>query len=64
MQAKFYKKSVLLIAFNRRYVNILSNQIIFIGLRSSKNYYKRPGGGLGIWEGSLGFEFFAWLDVC
>ncbi len=29
-----------------------SNQIIFIGLRSSKDYYKRPGGGVGIWEGS------------
>ncbi len=36
-----------------------SNQIIFIGLRSSKDYYKRPGGGVGIWEGSLGCEFFA-----
>ncbi len=31
-----------------------SNQLIFIGLRSSKHYYKRPGGSLGIWEGSLG----------
>ncbi len=29
-----------------------SNKIIFIGLRSSKNYYKRPEGGVGIWEGS------------
>ncbi len=36
---------------------IKSNQIIFIGLRSSKYYYKRPGGGVGIWEGSLGCEF-------
>ncbi len=36
---------------------IKSNQIIFIGLRSSKGYYKRPGGGVGIWEGSLGHEF-------
>ncbi len=26
----------------------------FVGLRSSKDYYKRPGGGVGIWEGSLG----------
>ncbi len=34
-----------------------SNQIIFIGLRSSKDYYTRPGGGVGIWEGSLGCEF-------
>ncbi len=33
------------------------NQIIFIGLRSSKDYYKRPGGSVGIWEGSLGCEF-------
>ncbi len=41
-----------------------SNQLIFIGLRSSKNYYKRPGSGVGIWEGSLGCEFFAWVDVC
>ncbi len=59
-------------AFERETVNIgpdliamaISNQIIFIGLRSSKNYYKRPGGGVGIWEGSLGCEFFAWVDVC
>ncbi len=29
----------------------------FIGLWSSKDYYKRPGGGVGIWEGSLGCEF-------
>ncbi len=35
----------------------ISNQIIFIGLRSSKDYYIRPGGGVGIWEGSLGCEF-------
>ncbi len=34
-----------------------TDQIIFIGLRSSKDYYKRPGGGVGIWEGSLGCEF-------
>ncbi len=32
----------------------VSNQIksFFIGLRSSKDYYKRPGGSVGIWEGS------------
>ncbi len=36
---------------------IKSNQIIFIGLRSSKEYYKRPGGGVGIWDGLLGHEF-------
>ncbi len=34
-----------------------TDQIIFIGLRSSKDYYKRPGGGVGIWEGSLGCGF-------
>ncbi len=34
-----------------------SNQIIFIGLRSSKDYYKRPGGGVDVWEGSLGCAF-------
>ncbi len=34
-----------------------SNQIIFIGLRSSKDHYKLPGGGVGIWEVSLGCEF-------
>ncbi len=28
-------------------MEIKSNQIIFIGLRSSKDYYKRPGGGMG-----------------
>ncbi len=38
-------------------VNFKSNQIIFIGLWSSKDYYKRPGGGVGIWDGSLGCEF-------
>ncbi len=42
----------------------LSNQIIFIGLRSSKDYYKRPGGGVGIWEGLLGCEFLlGWMCV-
>ncbi len=34
-----------------------SKQIIFIGPRSSKDYYKRPGGGVGILERSLGCEF-------
>ncbi len=29
-------------------------QVIFIGLRSSKDYYKQPGGGVGILEWSLG----------
>ncbi len=32
-----------------------SSQIILIGLRNSKDYYKRPGGGM--WEGSFGCEF-------
>ncbi len=35
-----------------------SNQTFFLGLGSLKNYYTRPGGGVGIWEGSLGCEFF------
>ncbi len=34
-----------------------SNHIIFIGLWSSKDYYKRPGDGVGLWERSLGCEF-------
>ncbi len=38
-----------------------SNQIIFIVLRSNKDYYKRPGGGVGIWEGSLGCAFLRLL---
>ncbi len=39
-----------------------SNEIIFIGLRSSKDYYKRPGSGVGIWEGSLGCEYLrGWM---
>ncbi len=33
-----------------------SNQIVFIGLRSSNDYNKRPGGGVRIWEGSFGCE--------
>ncbi len=36
---------------------IKSNQIIFIGLRSSQDYCKRPVGDVGIWEGSLVCEF-------
>ncbi len=36
---------------------IETNQIIFLGLRIGKDYYKRPGAGVGIWEGSLGCEF-------
>ncbi len=34
-----------------------SNQVIFICLRSSKDYYKQPGGGVSMWEGSFGCEF-------
>ncbi len=41
---------------NRRSYGIIKSNH-FIGLRSSKDYYKRPGGGVGIWEGSLGCEF-------
>ncbi len=33
-----------------------SNQIVFIGLRSSKYYYNRPGGGVGIWS-----LFYKWI---
>ncbi len=41
-----------------------SNQIIFIGLRGSKDYYKRPGGGCGgIWEGHLGVRFLR-VSMC
>ncbi len=39
-----------------------SNQIILIGLRSSNDYCKRPG-GVGIWEGSLGCAFLCW-SIC
>ncbi len=34
-----------------------SNQINFIGIWSSKDYYKRPRGGMGIREGLFGCEF-------
>ncbi len=35
-----------------------SNQITFIGLRSSKDYYKRPGGVAGVYgKGHLGVSF-------
>ncbi len=35
-----------------------SNQIIFIGLRSSKDYYKRPGGVMGVYgKGHLWWVF-------
>ncbi len=38
----------------------MSNQIIFIGLRSSKDYYKRPGGVAGVHgKGHLGVSFFS-----
>ncbi len=35
-------------------IGIKSNQIIFIGLRSSKDYYKRPGGVGGGGGGGYG----------
>ncbi len=48
--------------FTKPSLYFTSNQIIFIGLRSSKDYYKRPGGGVGIWKGSLGCEFLrGWM---
>ncbi len=34
-----------------------SNQIIFIGLRSSKDYYKRPRCGVGTRKGPVGCAF-------
>ncbi len=44
---------------------IVSNQIIFFGLRSIKDYYKRPGGVAGVYgKGHLGVSFFTWVDVC
>ncbi len=45
------------------YPNRLSNQIIFIGLRSSKDYYKRPGGVAGVYgKGHLGVRFLrGWM---
>ncbi len=43
---------------------LYSNQIIFIGLRSSKDYFKRPGEVAGVYgEGHLGVSFFTWVDV-
>ncbi len=36
----------------------VSNLIIFIGLQSSKDYYKRPGGVVGVYgKGHLGVSF-------
>ncbi len=40
-----------------------SNQIIFIGLRSSKDYYKRSGGVVGIYEKGFMCAFF-YMDGC
>ncbi len=48
---------------SRRHIEFKSNQIIFIGLRSSKDYCKRPGSGVGIWEGSLECEFLR-VSIC
>ncbi len=37
----------------------------FIGLRSSKDYNKRPGGVVGVYgKGQLHVSFFTWVDVC
>ncbi len=47
---------------NQSIKKIKSNQLNFIGQRSSKGYYKRTGGGMDIWEGSLGCEFLlGWM---
>ncbi len=46
-----------------RQKNHKSSQSIFIGLRSSIDYYKRPRGGVGIREGSLGCEFLR-VSMC
>ncbi len=41
-----------------------SKQIIFIGLRSSKDYHTRPGGVVGVYrKGHLGVSFFTWVLV-
>ncbi len=52
-----------IIALNIRIVVLIkSNQIIFIGLRSSKDYYKRPGRMFGVYKkGHFGCEFFTWV---
>ncbi len=46
------------------YKQVISNQIIFIGLRSSKDYYKRPGEVVGVrGKGHLGVSFLRW-SIC
>ncbi len=38
--------------------HFISNKITFIGLRISKNYYKRPGGVVGVYgKGHLGVSY-------
>ncbi len=40
-------------------LTINSNRIIFIGLRSSKDYYNRPGGVMGGYgKGHLGVNYY------
>ncbi len=42
----------------RNFIPLQSNQIIFIGLRRIKDYYKRPRGVEGVYgEGQLGVSF-------
>ncbi len=42
-----------------------SNPISFIDLVSSKDYYKRPSGVVGVCEkGHFGMFFFTWVNVC
>ncbi len=42
---------------------IKSNHFYIIK-RSRKDYYKQPGSGGGIWEGSFVCEFSTWVAVC
>ncbi len=43
---------------HKAWVHLLQIQIIFIGLRSSKDYYKRPGGVAGVYgKGHVGVSF-------
>ncbi len=55
-----------IIALNIRIVFLVkSNQIILIGLRSSEDYYKRPGRMFGVYgKVHFGCEFFTRVDVC
>ncbi len=46
-------------------LKFIANHIIFIGPRSSKDYYKRPGGVVGVYiKGHLGMNFFLRRPMC